>query len=159
MDEKTAVAALAALAQGARLRVFRALVVAGPAGLTPSSAWAGFFTAASSVRRATTLSAGAAAAGAGQCCQAAASGCQGSPSSPSKASSATSRPLLRSRSIARWCASVNNQVRKLAPCGAQRSRDCSTRIQVSWKTSSACAASAVPSRRRTKRYSAASGRA
>ena len=35
MDEKTAVLALAALAQGMRLRVFRALVGAGPAGLTP----------------------------------------------------------------------------------------------------------------------------
>jgi DNA-binding transcriptional ArsR family regulator len=35
MDEKTAVAALAALAQEARLRVFRALVGAGPEGLTP----------------------------------------------------------------------------------------------------------------------------
>lgn len=35
MDEAQAVMALAALAQGVRLRVFRALVVAGPAGLTP----------------------------------------------------------------------------------------------------------------------------
>lgn len=35
MDEKTAVKALAALAQGQRLRAFRALVVAGPDGLTP----------------------------------------------------------------------------------------------------------------------------
>ncbi len=35
MDEKTAVAALSALAQDMRLRVFRALVGAGPAGLTP----------------------------------------------------------------------------------------------------------------------------
>jgi DNA-binding transcriptional ArsR family regulator len=35
VDEKTAVAALAALAQEARLRVFRALVGAGPEGLTP----------------------------------------------------------------------------------------------------------------------------
>lgn len=35
MDEKAAVAALAALAQGARLRVFRALVGAGPEGMTP----------------------------------------------------------------------------------------------------------------------------
>jgi len=35
MDEKTAVVALAALAQGMRLRVFRALVGAGPRGLTP----------------------------------------------------------------------------------------------------------------------------
>ena len=35
MDEIAAVAALAALAQPARLRVFRALVGAGPDGLTP----------------------------------------------------------------------------------------------------------------------------
>jgi DNA-binding transcriptional ArsR family regulator len=35
MEEQAAVAALAALAQQARLRVFRALVGAGPAGLTP----------------------------------------------------------------------------------------------------------------------------
>lgn len=37
MDETTAVAALAALAQGARLRVFRALVGAGPEGMTPGA--------------------------------------------------------------------------------------------------------------------------
>ncbi len=37
MNEKAAVAALAALAQEARLRVFRALVGAGPAGMTPGS--------------------------------------------------------------------------------------------------------------------------
>jgi len=37
MDEKTAVAALAALAQAARLRVFRALVGAGPDGMTPGA--------------------------------------------------------------------------------------------------------------------------
>jgi ArsR family transcriptional regulator, arsenate/arsenite/antimonite-responsive transcriptional repressor len=37
MNEKTAVAALAALAQDARLRVFRALVGAAPAGMTPSA--------------------------------------------------------------------------------------------------------------------------
>ena len=37
MDEKAAVAALAALAQEARLRVFRALVGAGPAGMTPGA--------------------------------------------------------------------------------------------------------------------------
>jgi DNA-binding transcriptional ArsR family regulator len=37
MDEKAAVAALAALAQDARLRVFRALVGAGPEGLTPGA--------------------------------------------------------------------------------------------------------------------------
>lgn len=35
LDEASAVKALAALAQGQRLRTFRALVVAGPAGLTP----------------------------------------------------------------------------------------------------------------------------
>lgn len=35
MDEKAAVAALSALAQGMRLRVYRALVGAGPQGLTP----------------------------------------------------------------------------------------------------------------------------
>ncbi len=35
MDEPAAVAALSALAQGMRLRVFRALVGAGPQGLTP----------------------------------------------------------------------------------------------------------------------------
>ncbi len=35
MEEKTAVTALAALAQGMRLRVFRALVGAGPQGMTP----------------------------------------------------------------------------------------------------------------------------
>lgn len=37
MDEPQAVAALAALAQPARLRIFRALVQAGPQGLTPGS--------------------------------------------------------------------------------------------------------------------------
>lgn len=37
MNEKAAVAALAALAQEARLRVFRALVGAGPEGMTPST--------------------------------------------------------------------------------------------------------------------------
>jgi DNA-binding transcriptional ArsR family regulator len=35
MDERAAVLALSALAQGMRLRVFRALVGAGPKGLTP----------------------------------------------------------------------------------------------------------------------------
>ena len=35
MDESTAVTALSALAQGARLRVFRALIGAAPDGLTP----------------------------------------------------------------------------------------------------------------------------
>lgn len=35
LDELSAVKALGALAQAQRLRVFRALVVAGPAGLTP----------------------------------------------------------------------------------------------------------------------------
>lgn len=37
MDEPSAVAALAALAQGMRLRVFRALVGAAPDGLTPGA--------------------------------------------------------------------------------------------------------------------------
>ena len=37
MEEKAAVAALAALAQGMRLRIFRALVGAGPQGMTPGS--------------------------------------------------------------------------------------------------------------------------
>ncbi|MFY7856484.1 MAG: ArsR/SmtB family transcription factor [Rubrivivax sp.] len=37
MDEQAAVTALAALAQGMRLRVFRALVGAGPQGLTPGA--------------------------------------------------------------------------------------------------------------------------
>lgn len=37
MDEKVAVASLAALAQGMRLRVFRALIGAGPQGLTPGA--------------------------------------------------------------------------------------------------------------------------
>lgn len=37
MNESDAVQSLAALAQGLRLRVFRALVVAGPDGLTPGT--------------------------------------------------------------------------------------------------------------------------
>jgi DNA-binding transcriptional ArsR family regulator len=37
MEEKTAVVALAALAQAMRLRIFRALVGAGPAGMTPGA--------------------------------------------------------------------------------------------------------------------------
>jgi ArsR family transcriptional regulator, arsenate/arsenite/antimonite-responsive transcriptional repressor len=37
MEEQAAVTALAALAQGMRLRVFRALVGAGPQGLTPGA--------------------------------------------------------------------------------------------------------------------------
>jgi ArsR family transcriptional regulator, arsenate/arsenite/antimonite-responsive transcriptional repressor len=37
MDEQSAVASLAALAQGMRLRIFRALVGAGPQGLTPGA--------------------------------------------------------------------------------------------------------------------------
>jgi len=37
MDETTAVTALAALAQGMRLRVFRALIGSGPQGLTPGA--------------------------------------------------------------------------------------------------------------------------
>ncbi len=36
MEEQEIIAALAALAQSARLRVFRALVVAGPQGMTPT---------------------------------------------------------------------------------------------------------------------------
>ncbi len=37
MEEKDAVASLAALAQGMRLRIFRALVGAGPQGMTPGA--------------------------------------------------------------------------------------------------------------------------
>jgi len=37
MDEKSAVASMAALAQGMRLRIFRALVGTGPEGLTPGA--------------------------------------------------------------------------------------------------------------------------
>jgi DNA-binding transcriptional ArsR family regulator len=37
MEEQTAVVALAALAQPLRLKVFRALVVAGPRGMTPGA--------------------------------------------------------------------------------------------------------------------------
>ena len=37
MEEKTAVIALAALAQAMRLRIFRALVGAGPEGMTPGT--------------------------------------------------------------------------------------------------------------------------
>ncbi len=37
MDEQAAIASLAALAQGMRLRIFRALVGAGPQGLTPGA--------------------------------------------------------------------------------------------------------------------------
>ena len=37
MEEQNVITALAALAQPVRLRVFRALVVAGPAGLTPGA--------------------------------------------------------------------------------------------------------------------------
>ena len=37
MDEQTAVASLAALAQDMRLRIFRALVGAGPQGMTPGA--------------------------------------------------------------------------------------------------------------------------
>ncbi len=37
MDEHSAVASLAALAQGMRLRIFRTLVGAGPQGLTPGA--------------------------------------------------------------------------------------------------------------------------
>jgi ArsR family transcriptional regulator len=37
MEETTAVASLAALAQGMRLRIFRALIGAGPRGMTPGA--------------------------------------------------------------------------------------------------------------------------
>jgi ArsR family transcriptional regulator len=37
VNEKTAVASLAALAQGMRLRIFRALIGAGPQGMTPGA--------------------------------------------------------------------------------------------------------------------------
>ena len=37
MEETNAISALAALAQSARLRIFRALVAAGPAGMTPGA--------------------------------------------------------------------------------------------------------------------------
>jgi DNA-binding transcriptional ArsR family regulator len=37
MNEKAAVASLAALAQGMRLRIFRALIGAGPQGMTPGA--------------------------------------------------------------------------------------------------------------------------
>ena len=37
MEEKAAVASLAALAQGMRLRIFRALIGAGPRGMTPGA--------------------------------------------------------------------------------------------------------------------------
>lgn len=37
MEETAAVASLAALAQGVRLRIFRALVGAGPGGMTPTA--------------------------------------------------------------------------------------------------------------------------
>lgn len=37
MNEKAAVASLAALAQGMRLRIFRALIGAGPQGMTPGT--------------------------------------------------------------------------------------------------------------------------
>ncbi len=37
MEEKDAIASLAALAQGMRLRIFRALIGAGPRGMTPGA--------------------------------------------------------------------------------------------------------------------------
>jgi DNA-binding transcriptional ArsR family regulator len=49
MDEKGAVTSLAALAQGMRLRIFRALVGAGPRGLTPSALSATLDVAASTL--------------------------------------------------------------------------------------------------------------
>jgi len=49
MDESLVIKALAALAQPVRLRVFRALVVAGPAGMTPSTMAEGLGIASSSL--------------------------------------------------------------------------------------------------------------
>lgn len=49
LDEEIAVAALAALAQRMRLRVYRALVGAGPAGLTPGALASQLGTPASSL--------------------------------------------------------------------------------------------------------------
>ena len=49
MAEKSAVALLAALAQGMRLRIFRALVGAGPQGLTPGALSATLDVAASTL--------------------------------------------------------------------------------------------------------------
>jgi ArsR family transcriptional regulator, arsenate/arsenite/antimonite-responsive transcriptional repressor len=37
MEEKAVVVSLAALAQGMRLRIFRALIIAGPQGMTPGA--------------------------------------------------------------------------------------------------------------------------
>lgn len=49
MEEKTAVASLAALAQGMRLRIFRALIGAGPQGMTPGALSATLDVAASTL--------------------------------------------------------------------------------------------------------------
>ena len=49
MDESSVIKALAALAQPVRLRVFRALVVAGPGGMTPSTMAEGLGIASSSL--------------------------------------------------------------------------------------------------------------
>ena len=49
MEEKAAVTSLAALAQGMRLRIFRALVGAGPRGLTPGALSATFDVPASTL--------------------------------------------------------------------------------------------------------------
>ena len=49
MDETQVVRALAALAQPVRLQVFRALVIAGPRGMTPSTMAEGLGIAASSL--------------------------------------------------------------------------------------------------------------
>lgn len=49
MDEASAVSALGALAQSMRLRVFRALIGAGPAGLTPGALAATLDVAASTL--------------------------------------------------------------------------------------------------------------
>jgi hypothetical protein len=61
--------------------------------------------------------------------------------------------------MARLCAMVKAQVRQVAPCGEKLSRAEMMRTQVSWNTSSACAASRAPRRRRTKRNSPPSWRA
>jgi ArsR family transcriptional regulator, arsenate/arsenite/antimonite-responsive transcriptional repressor len=49
MDETTVVKALAALAQPVRLQIFRALVIAGPRGMTPSTMAEGLGIAPSSL--------------------------------------------------------------------------------------------------------------
>lgn len=49
MEEQDAVRSLAALAQSARLQVFRALVIAGPRGMTPSTMAEGLGTPANTL--------------------------------------------------------------------------------------------------------------